>query len=85
MGRVKTLTGAAACVAFLAVHSAGAAHPAAGAAEKPLEADERATDEALLAALLKRRAQVVGATGDNRAALEFLDKRIAGLERRLGR
>ena len=51
------------------------------------EVRDRETNRALLEALLKRRAemaQVEPGTAANRAALEFLDARIAELTRRIG-
>ena len=79
----RILTGATALLAFLAVPAA--AEPA-GEAAKRAQAEERATNSALLAALLKRRAELIEAGGakSNSAALEFLDKRIAQLKSRIG-
>ena len=60
--------------------------PAAGA-ESAAQARERATNESLLAALLQRRAEMTGsaiAQDDKRAALDWLDKRIAEVRSRLG-
>ena len=53
-----------------------------------LEIRDRDTNQALLQALLKRRAetaQIEQGTASNRAALEFLDERIAELTRRIGK
>ena len=84
------LAGALTCITALGIHAPIFAQQTDAKAEANAtsEGAERATDTALLDALLKRRALVVQSAGtaeSKRAALEFLDSRIAKLRRQLGR
>ena len=79
------LTAAAVCGAALAIGT-----PAlAGAAKAPAadtRAQDRATNEKMLAALLQRRAAIVSSPGHSegkRSALRFLDRQIAKVKAEL--
>ena len=80
----KVLLGAAlTCIASLGIHATGSAQENAGTATADAAgADMRSlqADRALLEALVRRRAEVARSAYDpesKRAALDFLDRRIA--------
>jgi hypothetical protein len=84
MSPVNMLRGAAlASIAALSIHTPGLARQNDGSPREEastVEMREQATDNALLEALLARRAEVArsaGSTDAKRAALAFLDARIA--------
>jgi DNA-binding transcriptional regulator YdaS (Cro superfamily) len=79
------------CVGALGINAPGLAQLNSGNVKGDAAGADmrsRATDSALLDALLKRRAEVAqsaGAAQSKRAALDFLDRRLAELGRRIGR
>ena len=81
----RTITAAALALAALAwAQPAAACDPPENAAEAAER--DRATNQAILKALLDRRAEVLRSQGGaegKAAALEFLDARIAQVRRRL--
>jgi hypothetical protein len=71
------LAAALACGATLAI-GAPASAQGAGAAAADTRAQDRATNEKMLAALLQRRAAIVSSRSKNkRSALRFVDRQIA--------
>jgi hypothetical protein len=67
--------------------SASASAPASRRPASGITAEERASDEKLLEALVKRRAEVASsatAPESKRAALDFLDRQIAKVRAGLG-
>ena len=73
-------------LAALTFETAGQTHPSGGS-DAQIAARERATNRALLDALLKRRAEIaasVAESADRKDTLGFLDRRIAELRHRLG-
>jgi hypothetical protein len=84
---IGMLRGAAlAAVAALGIHAPALAQRQVESASAS-DARSQATNRMLLEALLKRRAEVAqSANGaqDNRAALDFLDRRIAEIRSRIG-
>lgn len=92
MAPVKVLLGAAlTCLAALGAHAPGLAQQNIENVEGDASGREmrsRATDSALREALLKRRAEVdqsASAAESKRAALDFLDRRIAEVSSRIGK
>jgi hypothetical protein len=90
MAGAKRVFGAAlACAVGLGFHVPGSAQQEGSAAQgmaSEIALRERNTNRALLDALLERRAEIVrmGEAGQSRDALDFLDRRIAEVKRRLG-
>jgi hypothetical protein len=94
-GRGKVRTFRILCAAALAFGAAPAIAAAAPAAQEQATADaagtdsaarDRATNEALLKALLQRRAEIAQSTreGDKSHALAFLDRQIAKVRKDMG-
>ncbi len=71
----------------VAIAGAGLAHPQSEESKAEVAAREKATNQALLKALLQRRAEVARSAGSaerRRDTLQFLDSRIAQLRSRMG-
>jgi hypothetical protein len=72
------LTAALACGAAAAIGAPASAQPANAAAAADTRAQDRATNEKMLAALLQRRAAILSTHSKNkRSALRFVDRQIA--------
>ena len=91
MSKANRLVGATlACMAGLGFHVPGSAQQKSETVEvvaTDAEMRERNTNKALLQALLARRAEIArteSAAQDRRAALEFLERRIAQVRSRVG-
>jgi hypothetical protein len=91
-GRLNMVKGRAcltAALAFGAVAAIGSPASAQGSGAQAADsrAQDRATNEKMLAALLERRAAIVARPGPEegkRSALEFLDRQIARVRAELG-
>ena len=86
----KVLTSAIACSIVLGLPQSAVAAQHSGPHQEPVAAlkeRDQATSLALLGVLVERRFALAqaGETDENRAARAFLDERIAGLRKRLGR
>jgi hypothetical protein len=77
------------CIATLAIHAPLSAHQKVQSAERSAAAvqiRDRNTNQAMLDALLARRADVARSAGNaesRHSALKFLDRQIAGVRSRL--
>jgi DMSO/TMAO reductase YedYZ molybdopterin-dependent catalytic subunit len=81
------LTAALALGAATAIGAPASAQPAGSAPAPDTRAQDRATNEKMLAALLERRAAIVARPGPaegKRSALQFLDRQIARVRAELG-
>jgi hypothetical protein len=81
------LVAASACIATLGIYAPGLAQQKNESAARETSSSERdeATNRALLAALLSRRAEIAQSTGDpegKRYALGFVDRQIDGATNR---
>jgi predicted secreted protein len=87
MAKRKAAASALALTASFALAMPAQAQTEPAKTEQSAAEQDRLTNLALLAALLKRRAEVAGSAdpAQSKEALEFLDSRIAEVKARLGK